>query len=149
MAERARGPLEIIFIQLDFKPMVFGSFAEMSSNVKDFVEMAVEYGVEHLDMSMAASTPDGLMVALRRRYIAQLYLTAWRGYSNLVMDRTKYVGTGRAVTNRAKIRQDMIGRADTCEHVGLWTAHETNVLRTYELVNFFVLSYTPYFYIVE
>jgi hypothetical protein len=28
----------------------------MSPNVKDFVEMAVEYGVEHLGTSMAAST---------------------------------------------------------------------------------------------
>jgi hypothetical protein len=42
----------------------------MSSNVKDFVEMAVEYGVEHLGSCMTASTPDVLRVALRRRYMA-------------------------------------------------------------------------------
>jgi hypothetical protein len=42
----------------------------MSSNVKDFVEMAVEYGVEHHDTSMAASTPDILKVALKRRFRA-------------------------------------------------------------------------------
>jgi hypothetical protein len=81
--------------------LVFGSFAEMSSNVKDFVEMAVEYEVEHLGMSMAASTPDVIRVAHRRRYIAQLSLAAWRGYTNLVLDRIKYVCTGRAGTIRA------------------------------------------------
>ena len=42
----------------------------MSSNVKDFVEMVVEYGVEHLDTCMAASTPDVLRVAPRRHYMA-------------------------------------------------------------------------------
>ena len=63
--ERVRGPLESLFHQLDFKPMVFGTFAKSSSNVKDFVEMAVEYEVEHLGTSVAASTPDVLMVALR------------------------------------------------------------------------------------
>ena len=44
----SRGPLEVIFRQLDFKPLVLSIFAEMSPNVKDFVDMAVEYGVEHL-----------------------------------------------------------------------------------------------------
>jgi hypothetical protein len=72
--------------------MVFGTFAEMSPNVKDFVDMAVEYGLEHLGTSMAASTPDVLRVALRRRYRALLSMAAWRGYTNLVLDRTKYVG---------------------------------------------------------
>ncbi len=32
--ETAKGPLESLFRQLDFKPLVFGTFAEMSSNVK-------------------------------------------------------------------------------------------------------------------
>jgi hypothetical protein len=67
----------------------------MSPNVKDFVEMAVEYGVEHLGTCMAASTPDVLRVALRRRYRAQLSMSAWRGYANLVLDGIKYVGTWR------------------------------------------------------
>ena len=47
-AETARGPLESLFRRLDFKPLVFGTFGEMSSNVKEVVNMAVEYGVEHL-----------------------------------------------------------------------------------------------------
>jgi hypothetical protein len=55
---------------LDFKPLVFGTFAESSLNVKNFVETAVEYGVEHLGTSMEASTPDVLRVALRRRFLA-------------------------------------------------------------------------------
>ena len=46
-AETTRGPLEGIFRRLDFKPLVFGTFGEMSSNVKEVVNMAVEYGVEH------------------------------------------------------------------------------------------------------
>ena len=75
-AEGARGPLEVLFGQLDFKPMVFYSFAERSSNVEDFVEMAVEYEVEYLGTCMAASTPDVLRVALRRRYMAQ-YITSY------------------------------------------------------------------------
>ena len=95
--------------------------------MKDFVEIAVEYGVEQLGSSMAASTPGVLRVALRRRYRAQLSLAAWRGYANLILDRTKYIGTERTVTNRAPNTQAMIDRDDVGEHVGLWTAHETNV----------------------
>jgi hypothetical protein len=85
-AEEVRGPLEVLFRQLDFKPLVFGTFAESSPNVKDYVEMAVEYGVEHLGTSMAASPPNVLRVALRRRFRAQLSLAAWRGYANFVRE---------------------------------------------------------------
>ena len=89
--------------------------------------MAAEYGVEHLGTSMAASTPDVLRAALRRRYMAQLSMAAWRGYANLVLDRTKYVGSGRTGNNIAQIRQGMLDRSDASERVGLWTAHDTNV----------------------
>ena len=44
-AETARGPLESMFRRLDFKPLVFGTFGEMSINVKEVINMAVEYGV--------------------------------------------------------------------------------------------------------
>jgi hypothetical protein len=71
-AETARGPLENVFRRLDFKPLVFGTFGEMSSNFKEVVNMAVEYGVEHLGRTMAASTVDGVRSALRRRYMTQL-----------------------------------------------------------------------------
>ncbi len=47
-AEGAREPLEAIFRQLNFKPLVFGTFGEMSSNVGDLMETVVEYGVEYL-----------------------------------------------------------------------------------------------------
>ncbi len=40
----------------------------MSANVKEVVDMAVEYGVEHLGCTMAATTVDGVRTALRRRY---------------------------------------------------------------------------------
>jgi len=46
--ETFRGPLEGLFKRLDFKPLVFGTFGEMSSNVKEVVHMAAEYGGEHL-----------------------------------------------------------------------------------------------------
>ena len=68
---------------------MFGKFAEMSSNVKDIVEITVEYGVKHVDVIMAAMTPDVVIMALRRKYITQLSLAAWRGYANLILDRTK------------------------------------------------------------
>ena len=52
---------------MDFKPLVFGTFGEMGSNVKEVVNMVVEYGVEHLGRTMAATTVDGVKTALRRR----------------------------------------------------------------------------------
>ena len=68
-AETARRPLESVFRRLDCKPLVFG---EMSSNVKEVANMAVEYGVEHLGRTMAATTVDGVRTAMRRRYMTQL-----------------------------------------------------------------------------
>jgi len=35
-------------------------------------EMAVEYGVEHLGRTMAATVVDAARMALKRRYMAQL-----------------------------------------------------------------------------
>ena len=60
--------MESVFRRLDFKPLVLGTFGEMSSNVKEVVDMAVEYGVEHLGRTMAATTVDGVRTTLRRRY---------------------------------------------------------------------------------
>jgi hypothetical protein len=68
-AETARGPLESLFRRLDFKPLVFGTFGEMSSNVKEVVNMTVEYGMEHLGRTMAATTLVGVRASLRRRYM--------------------------------------------------------------------------------
>ncbi len=51
---------------------------------------------------------------------------AWKGYASLVLDRTKYVGTGTAGVNKAQVRQEMIGRADEGEFVGMYMAHETD-----------------------
>ena len=50
----------------------------------------------------------------------------WKGYANLVLDRTKYVGTGAVGTNKAQIRQAMIDRADEGEFRGMYMAHETD-----------------------
>ena len=43
--KQCRGPLETTFKYIMFKPLVFGSFGEMSSNVVSLEETAVEYGV--------------------------------------------------------------------------------------------------------
>ena len=42
--EGARVPLETIFLKINFKPMVFGSFGEMSFNIKEVIEIAVDHG---------------------------------------------------------------------------------------------------------
>ncbi len=73
--------------------MVFGTFAECSTNVKVVLKMAVEYGVEHLGRTMAATTVESVKSALRRRYWTQLSTNVWRGYANLILDKVKYVGT--------------------------------------------------------
>ena len=52
-------------------------------------------------------------------------MAAWREYANLIPDRTKLVGTRQACTNMAKIRIEMIERADGGEHDGIFTAHHT------------------------
>ena len=64
-AEGRVGPLEAIFRQLDFKPLVFGTFAEISRNVKDFIETAVEYGVDHLGRTMAEPIVYAVRMSLR------------------------------------------------------------------------------------
>ena len=105
---------------------MFGTFAECSSNVTDFIDTAVDYGVEHLGRTMAATTVDAVRMALKRRYRTQLAIAAWKGYANLVLDRTKYVGTGTSGVNKAQVRQEMIDRADVGEFMGMWMAHETD-----------------------
>ena len=50
--------------------------------------------MEHLGRNMAATTVDTVRVALRKRYKTHLSMAAWRRYANLLLDRTKYVGTG-------------------------------------------------------
>lgn len=103
-SETVRGPMEGIFRKLDFKPLVFGTFGEMSSNVKVVVDTAVEYGVEHLGRTMAATTVDGVRTTLRRRCRTQLSLVVWRGYANSILYRVKYASTGRLGPKRAQVR---------------------------------------------
>ncbi len=116
--------MEANFKTLDFKPLVFGTFAEASTNVGEFVELAVEYGVEHLGRTMAATSVESLKAALR--YKTQLATSAWKGYANLVLVGTKYVGTGTTRANKAQVGQDMIVRADEGEFLGMHMAHETD-----------------------
>jgi len=104
-AEESVGPFETIFKTMDFKPLVFGTFAEASTNVGEFMELAVEYGVGHLGRTTAATSVDSVKAALRRRYKTQQATSAWKGYANLVFDKTEYVGmTGTGGANKAQVR---------------------------------------------
>ncbi len=114
-AKTARGPLEGLFRQLDFKPLVFGTFGEMSSGVKEVVDMAVEYGVDHLGQTMAATTVDGVRITLK----THLSVAAWRGYANFIMDKVKYVGVGRMGSNKAQVRTEMHERSNGGEFDGV------------------------------
>ena len=69
--EGARGALETIFRQIVFKPLIFETFGETSSNVRELVEIAAEYGAEHLGRNMTAPTIDMARATLRRRYRTQ------------------------------------------------------------------------------
>jgi hypothetical protein len=115
--------------QLEFKPMVFGTFGEMSSNVKYFIDLAVDYGAEHLGKSMAASTLDMVRHALKRRYMAQLSMASWRGYAKLIIGRIKYVRDGIEGLNRDQIRLGMVERADHGEFESLFLAREMDMPR--------------------
>ncbi len=66
-----KGPIESVFRQMIFKPLVYFSFGEMSSNVRELIETAVEYEVQHLGKNMVATTVDTVRSALRRRYRTQ------------------------------------------------------------------------------
>jgi hypothetical protein len=61
--------------------------------------MAVEYGVEYLGRTLATTTVDAVRMAPRRRYMTQLSATIWKRYENLILDKVKYVGTGRLGPN--------------------------------------------------
>ncbi len=111
--------MESLFRQMDFRPLVFGTFSECSTDVKEVLGMAVEYGVEHLVRTMAATIVDAVKTTLRRRYNAQLSTTTWRGYANLILDMVKYVGAGRMGPNKAQVRAEMQERADKGEFAGI------------------------------
>ncbi len=82
--------------------------------------------MEHMGRTIAATTVEAVRMALKRRYRNQLAMAAWKGYANLVLDRTKYVGTGTTGHNRAQVRQKMITRADAGEFREMWMALETD-----------------------
>jgi hypothetical protein len=111
---------------LDFKPLVLGTFGECNTSVKEVLKIAVEYGVEHLGRSMAATTVDAVRMAPMRRFATRLSTAVWRGYANLILDMVKYVGTRRLGPNRAQVRAEMHERADGGEFEGLWMSHETD-----------------------
>ena len=52
----------------------------MSSNVKDFIDLAMDYGAGHLSKSTAASTLDIVRQAHKIRYKAQLSMARHAKY---------------------------------------------------------------------
>ena len=52
-------------------------------------------------MNMAATIVDTVRIALRKRYMTQLSMAAWLRYASLLLDRTKYAGTGHTTPNTA------------------------------------------------
>ncbi len=84
-SEWERGPLEAIVRKVYYKPMVFGTFGEMSDGVKEVVEIAIDYGAEHLGRSMATTTVEAVRAALRRIYTTQLSMTTLGGYANTLI----------------------------------------------------------------
>jgi len=61
----------MVFKQMDFKSLVFGSVGKMSSNVRECIKLVVDYGAEHLGRTMVATTVEAENTDLRR-YISQL-----------------------------------------------------------------------------
>jgi hypothetical protein len=66
------GPLGTLFKQMDLKPLVSRSFGEMSTNFKEYIELAVNCEAEHLDKTMTASTVEAVRATLRRWYKSHL-----------------------------------------------------------------------------
>jgi hypothetical protein len=69
------------------------------------------------------------MNSKKRRYKAQLSMASWRGYANLILDRTKYVGEGIEGLNMDQIRLGMIDNADLGEFNSLFLAHEIDMVQ--------------------
>ncbi len=72
-----------------------------------FYKSYIEYGVGNIGRDMSATIVDKMRTTLRMRYKTQLSMAAWKGYANLLLDRTNYVGTCHTAPNRVQIRQNM------------------------------------------
>ena len=94
--EGAKGPLESIFSRSDFQGLAFGTYGEISSNVRKMISIAVEYGYKHLGASMLASDLDAVKNSIRRRFHTTIAMASWRGYANMLLGRIQYVGKAYA-----------------------------------------------------
>ena len=118
-----RGPLETIFRQMNFKGLVFGTFGEMSSAVGEMVTLAVDYGMEHLGRAIGAADIDVIRATIRRRHTSRIVMANWRGYANLIIGRSKYIGTGSTM-NRMQLTHHLQARADRGDFASFSCAHE-------------------------
>ena len=56
------------------------------------MDQTVDYRAKHIVKSVTPSTSDAVRQALKQRLRAQLSIALWRGYTNILLDHTKYVG---------------------------------------------------------
>ena len=61
--------------------------------------------------------------------MAHLSMASWRGYTNLILERTKYVGYGIESINRGHISLGMVERSDPGEFESFFLANEKDMPR--------------------
>ena len=111
--EGAKGPaLESIFSQSDFQGLAFGTYGEISSNVRKMVSIAVEYGHKHLGASILASDMEAVKNSIRRRFHTTIAMASWRGYANLLLGRIQYVGKAYAFNNKVQRQYRLVEYLD-------------------------------------
>ena len=81
-----------------------------------YIGLAVDYGAEHLGRTMAAIAMEAVKISLKKRYKCQISAANWRGLADLILDRTKYVGSGHIRVKRTRIMHEMMDKADVGEY---------------------------------
>ena len=109
--ETDTGPLETILRQGDFHGLAFGTYGEISSNVRKLVSMATEYGHKHLAKTIMAKDLDAAKATIRRRFHARIAMASWRGYANMLLGRVQYVGKSR-VLNKIQRQVRLVEQVD-------------------------------------
>ena len=76
---------------------------------------------------MEATSLEVVRQSLKHRYKAQLSMASWRGYANLIQDRTNFVGDVVKGLNRKQIKLIMLDKAEQGEFDSLLMARDTNM----------------------
>ncbi len=79
--------METEFKRLDFKPLVFGTFGEASTNVKTVVDMAVEYvRCGALGAIDGNNYSEECQSIVKEKIPHAVEVAVWRGHTNLILD---------------------------------------------------------------